>query len=323
MLSVSLVFFMFHYVFIPVEIAFIILSLPMLFLSSKLLPIQYHYMLQSKMLTVFNALVLLSFNIQLYVQQPGNKKRASSKKPTVLFFTHASNLDATVTACSISYIQPGYVYTGLGKMEILRVPIMGWFMYLGGIIGIERADRGKAIDTLKGVANMVVGGEKGIGRKVVAISPEGTRRRSASVGFEHLLPFKKGPFHMLKDVAEKSKDDLRVIVCCIAGSRSAWPGILARSGSVVCTRFADIELRSEFVMKSSVDELSEHIRKVFEKEMNKMIKEGSNKWSGLEASRSYKEDTVKVSCMKLLLDNIWPLAVFYVGILGVRALYIG
>lgn len=66
-------------------------------------------------------------------------------------------------------------------------------MKIAGMIPIERENLTSAIATIRDAGNQVIK-EK----KTMCIAAEGTRRRSDSIGPEHLLPLKKGPFHMAK-----------------------------------------------------------------------------------------------------------------------------
>lgn len=58
-----------------------------------------------------------------------------------------------------------------------------------GQIPIDRENLNSAISTLNTTANAAISEHK-----TIAIAPEGTRRRSPSIGPEQLLPFKKGNY---------------------------------------------------------------------------------------------------------------------------------
>jgi 1-acyl-sn-glycerol-3-phosphate acyltransferase len=76
--------------------------------------------------------------------------------------------------------------------------------------------------------------------------PEGTRRRTPSVGKEHLMTFKKGTFHLIKSL---SKEGITVDIApfCIIGARTAWP-----TGQSLPTPDAKITLK--FLPHIRVDE---------------------------------------------------------------------
>ena len=73
----------------------------------------------------------------------------------------------------------------IAKQELRRVPVIGLAMAVSGFIFVDRADRGRAIDTLQEAAARIRGGRS------VMVFAEGTRTRDGL-----LQPFKKGPFHL-------------------------------------------------------------------------------------------------------------------------------
>lgn len=68
-------------------------------------------------------------------------------------------------------------------------------MKMVGQIPIDRDNLSRAINTLDDTASLAIS-EK----KTISIAPEGTRRRSYSTGPEQLMPFKKGPFHLARNI---------------------------------------------------------------------------------------------------------------------------
>ena len=80
----------------------------------------------------------------------------------------------------------------IGKSEFRKIPFLGVCIENGGHIFIERNKLREAISLLDLVAEQAK-----LQKKNVGIAPEGTRRRKKSEdNGDHLLPFKKGPFHM-------------------------------------------------------------------------------------------------------------------------------
>jgi 1-acyl-sn-glycerol-3-phosphate acyltransferase len=71
----------------------------------------------------------------------------------------------------------------VAKRELARVPFLGWVIWLADFIFIDRENQAKAIESLKGAADRIRGGQS------IAAFPEGTRSRDGQ-----LLPFKKGAF---------------------------------------------------------------------------------------------------------------------------------
>jgi 1-acyl-sn-glycerol-3-phosphate acyltransferase len=90
------------------------------------------------------------------------------------------------------------------------------------MIPIDRGNLQSAIESLNQTASLVIEEDRSIG-----ISPEGTRRRSPSIGPDQLLPFKKGPFHL----AKSTKSD--IIPVAIIGANRLFPPncILPKAGN--------------------------------------------------------------------------------------------
>jgi 1-acyl-sn-glycerol-3-phosphate acyltransferase len=101
--------------------------------------------------------------------------------PAIYVSNHASTLDAFV---GIWLCPMGGC--GVLKKEIVKVPGYGWIAWLSGHLLIDRANTGKAVETLKAQADLMKKHRLG-----AWIMPEGTRSRSG-----HLLPFKKGFVHL-------------------------------------------------------------------------------------------------------------------------------
>ena len=93
---------------------------------------------------------------------------------------HQSNYDIFVTTgCNL----PGVV--SMGKKSLVWVPFFGIIYYLSGNILVDRANRSRAVDSMKQVVAKIK--QKGIS---IWMFPEGTRSQGRG-----LLPFKTGAFH--------------------------------------------------------------------------------------------------------------------------------
>jgi 1-acyl-sn-glycerol-3-phosphate acyltransferase len=99
---------------------------------------------------------------------------------TIVYFTHASTLDAFIicATCPVSY-------TVFAKKELFLLPFFGWLLFAFGGVPIDRADRQRAVRSLAVAAKQSKAGD------TLLISPEGTRSPNGQ-----LLPFKKGPFYL-------------------------------------------------------------------------------------------------------------------------------
>jgi putative phosphoserine phosphatase/1-acylglycerol-3-phosphate O-acyltransferase len=103
-----------------------------------------------------------------------------SQRPAVFVFNHQSAADAPI----MSYLLREDC-TGIAKVEASRNPFTGPFLKSAGVVFVDRADRGRAIEAMQPAVDAV---RRGIS---IAIAPEGTRSDSERMG-----PFKKGPFHL-------------------------------------------------------------------------------------------------------------------------------
>lgn len=105
----------------------------------------------------------------------------TSDRPCVFVFNHQSKLDAPVL---MHLVRNGF--TGIAKKEVKNVPVIGQILDLAGLVFIDRADTGKAIEQMEPVVRKIR--EDGVS---LIVSPEGTRSPTPRIG-----TFKKGPFHI-------------------------------------------------------------------------------------------------------------------------------
>lgn len=99
--------------------------------------------------------------------------------------------------------------------------MLGLLLKISGAIPIQRENLTEAKKSLNIAAELAVEQDRSIG-----IAPEGTRRRSASIGPGHLLPLKKGPFHLAKN------SKAAIVPAAIIGANRLFPPnqILPKSG---------------------------------------------------------------------------------------------
>jgi len=204
---------------------------------------------------------LLCFGIRLAIQ---NEYLVYSNVPgsiTVNIGTHASHIDGL--SMMVAYYrarQFRHPPCAIVKREVLFTPFYGIFAYFVGNVLVSRgSSKEQAITSMKRC------GERARQGFTIGAFPEGTRRRSPSVGKDHLLPFKKGVFHMVKDL---SAGGSRVTVApfCLIGSRSAWPSgrLIPKSGALVTLKFLP---HYQVQGTESIDELCESTRSIIEKGM--------------------------------------------------------
>ncbi|MFZ2511614.1 MAG: HAD-IB family hydrolase [Gordonia sp. (in: high G+C Gram-positive bacteria)] len=105
----------------------------------------------------------------------------TSARPCVFVFNHQSKLDLPV----MIHLVRGEA-TGVAKREVGNLPVFGQILDAGGVVFIDRANSGKAIEQLEPVVDKIR--DEGFS---LVVSPEGTRSATPRIG-----AFKKGPFHI-------------------------------------------------------------------------------------------------------------------------------
>ena len=104
-----------------------------------------------------------------------------AQRPAVFIFNHQSSSDVLIT---IKLLKRDF--TGIGKKEIARFPILGAFFKFGGMVFIDRKNTPKAIEAMEPAVRAIQ--DEGLS---IVLAPEGTRSRSTKLG-----RFKKGAFHL-------------------------------------------------------------------------------------------------------------------------------
>jgi 1-acyl-sn-glycerol-3-phosphate acyltransferase len=99
-------------------------------------------------------------------------------QPYVMMMNHQSMVDILV-AWMLLPVGPHFV----AKKALLFVPLVGQFMWLTGMIAVDRSNRHAAIAALRRAQDVIKGGH------VLSVFPEGTRTRDGRIA-----PFKKGVF---------------------------------------------------------------------------------------------------------------------------------
>ena len=105
-------------------------------------------------------------------------------QPYVVMSNHGSLLDIPALMGAV----PGSLRM-VTKEELTKVPVWGQALIASGFVPVDRRNRDKAIAQLDKAKTML---SKGVS---IWISPEGTRARDGK-----LAPFKKGGFHVAKDL---------------------------------------------------------------------------------------------------------------------------
>lgn len=100
------------------------------------------------------------------------------KRPTVYVCNHQSTLDIPVVFCALPIN-----FRFVAKSQLRWVPLLGWYLWAGGHIFVDRGNRRRAI------ASLHAAGEKIRKGRSIFMYAEGTRSSDGRI-----LPFKKGPF---------------------------------------------------------------------------------------------------------------------------------
>lgn len=130
----------------------------------------------------------------------------------IFLANHASNLDPPILLPLIPRRTSVLV-----KKELFRIPILGHAMRLESLVPVERANREKAIESLREACDVLRAGIN------LMVFVEGTRSPDG-----RLLPFKKGPFYMAMETG------VHIVPVTIIGTFQLQPKgqFLWRSGTV-------------------------------------------------------------------------------------------
>ncbi len=151
--------------------------------------------------------VLVLFNTKL---KSSGQENIEKNVNYIIMVNHSSFMDVACLGREVPLIQ---YY--IAKKELKRIPLLGWFMRMSGMIFIDRSNRAKSVESISKAAKLIRES------KSVVIFPEGTASRDGKIGV-----FKKGGFHL----ALESRAP--VLPIRIRGTGEIWPrgGILKIKG---------------------------------------------------------------------------------------------
>jgi 1-acyl-sn-glycerol-3-phosphate acyltransferase len=135
--------------------------------------------------------------------------------PAIYIANHSSQLDIVVV---VRVIARGLFF--VAKKELSKVPFLGQYMTVMGMIFVDRGNRERAIQSMNEAARKVVAG------KNLVTFPEGTRSRN-----EVFSTFKKGSFV----IAQKSNIPIVPIVIKGASKALVKGSFIARSTTIKVT----------------------------------------------------------------------------------------
>jgi 1-acyl-sn-glycerol-3-phosphate acyltransferase len=201
----------------------------------------------------FRQIGVLTFKLNpLWSVRISGEQISNPRNPYVVVSNHESFADILLL-CNLPWEMKW-----MSKVEILRIPYLGWMMRLAGDIPVDRGSSKSAVKALEQ-------SRQTLRRRVsVMIFPEGTRSTS-----EELLPFKDGAFRLA------IKTGTPILPLAIVGTRDALAKHDWRFGR------ADAEVRvlppidvSGFSLRE-VDTLREQVRDMIAETRKAMRPEGS------------------------------------------------
>ncbi len=127
--------------------------------------------------STFSQMLLATTGVNLNVI---GKENLTAQRPAVFIFNHRNQVDPVIVGALVRDN-----WTGVGKKELAKDPIMGTIGKAMDAAFIDRDDPVSAVESLHQVEELA---RKGLS---IVIAPEGTRIDTTEVG-----PFKKGPFRI-------------------------------------------------------------------------------------------------------------------------------
>lgn len=170
----------------------------------------------------------------------GREHLPAAGTPFVAMMNHQSMIDIIIT-WMILPTGPRFV----AKKVLLYVPVVGLFMWVMGMVPIDRSNRHAAIAALRKAQDVIKQG------RILAVFPEGTRTRDGRV-----LPFKKGVFV----VAQKANAPIVPIAlegCATLVPRTGWKprpsAVRVRIGAPIDARGVPRDVLMERVRSAIID----------------------------------------------------------------------
>ena len=133
-------------------------------------------------------------------------------QPHIFALNHESSIDIP---CAFAALPVNLRF--VAKHVLAKVPFLGWYMRMTGMIFVNRSDRTQAVASLK-----LAGERIRAGANILAF-PEGTRSKDGRI-----LPFKKGPFVVALEAG------VPMVPVAISGSGKVLPsgGFKVRGGKI-------------------------------------------------------------------------------------------
>lgn len=226
---------------------------------------------------------LLCFGVRLAIMDEELVYAPDNTRKTINIGTHASHIDGL--SMMVAYWRTRHRHLppcAIVKREVLFAPFYGPFAYFVGNVLVARGStKQAAIDSMKTATQRMREGY------VIGAFPEGSRRRSKSTGKDHLMPFKKGIYHMIHG-AVASGVPVAIASFCLVGSRSAWPKgrIVPVSGSKILLKFCP---HLNVSPDESVEEIQTRTREAIEKSLESVCRNSKGEYDIDQAFARGKE----------------------------------
>jgi 1-acyl-sn-glycerol-3-phosphate acyltransferase len=171
-----------------------------------------------------------------------NRAKLDPTQPYVFMANHASSLDIW----AVFVVVPRRVRL-IAKKQLGRIPLLGWVMWAGRFIFIDRGNGVAARRSIDEAGRRIHNGDS------VLLFPEGTRTRDGA-----LLPFKKGGFHLAV------KAGVPIVPIALRGTRELMPrgSYLCRAGTV--TAIIGEPIPTQGLTDEARAGLSEYVRGIIE-----------------------------------------------------------
>jgi 1-acyl-sn-glycerol-3-phosphate acyltransferase len=133
-------------------------------------------------------------------------------KPHIFALNHESSLDIP---CAFAALPVNLRF--IAKHTLAKVPFLGWYMRMTGMVFVNRSDRSQAVESLARAGERIRAGAN------ILAFPEGTRSRDGKI-----LPFKKGVFVVALEAG------VPIVPVAIHGSGAVLPtgGFRVKGGPV-------------------------------------------------------------------------------------------
>jgi len=196
--------------------------------------------------------VIITALIPIWKIDISGREKASKNTTYVIIANHQSTLDILFINCLM------YRFRWISKIEIMRVPVLGWYLAMAGYITVNRGNDESKAEMLEKSYQCL---KEGIS---IMLFPEGTRSADGEIGF-----YKRGAFQLAIQA------EVPILPVIIDGTARILPkhGLTFRSGYRVRIKVLDPILPPSFGT-SNPDQLALGLSKSMKSELDILRSEG-------------------------------------------------